>query len=390
MPNVRKLYAIRFFYNLIPAYVIERLFWEERGMTVEMVVYTEMIFAAAIVLLEVPTGMIADRWGRKRMLIVSAVMGCCEFSILLFATEFWHFAVVVLLAAVGSSASSGAEDALLYDSLLSGGKETLFEKIAGRLNAIDIVSTIVAALCGSLLAGRFGFSFNYWLSLLSMLVALALTLSLREPARSGNPDDETQPIPIRAYLSASIRFFRRHPSVRLVVLSGMIAGAAINFVDEFWQTYLDRIGIPVFYFGLFSAAIFLLRLPGNLLAYRLKARFGYRSLLAGATAAIAAGLVGLAFLKGWAGLAALFLACLASGVLEPLAAGYLQHRIDSSMRATIGSFQSLGENAALTLLGVGFGYFSSRLDIFGGFGFIGFAGLAFLLYFVYASRGMAE
>ena len=43
--NLHKLFALRFFSSLIPAYVIERLFWEERGMTIQMVVYTEIIYA---------------------------------------------------------------------------------------------------------------------------------------------------------------------------------------------------------------------------------------------------------------------------------------------------------------------------------------------------------
>jgi MFS family permease len=112
MMNVRKRYAIRFFHNLIPAYVIERLFWEQRGMTVPMVVYTEIIYAFTVVLLEVPSGIIADKWGRKKLIIVSAFLGCCEFLILIYAREFIHFALAVFLAGVGSAAGSGAENAL--------------------------------------------------------------------------------------------------------------------------------------------------------------------------------------------------------------------------------------------------------------------------------------
>jgi MFS family permease len=385
MPNVWKLFASRFFSNLIPAYVIERLYWEERGMTIQMVVYTEIIFAITIVLLEVPTGIIADKWGRKYMMILSALMGCCEFLILVFATEFWHFALVVFLAAIGSSASSGAENALLYESLLSAGKEQSFEKYLGRLNALDIVSIIIAALCGSLLASRFGYEFNYWISLVSMLAALIFTLTLAEPAVNSDREND-QPIPIRTYVTASVRFFKNNPGVRLVVLSGMVTGAAINFIDEFWQTYLDRLGIPVIYFGMFSAAIFLLRLPGNLLAYLLKGLFSYRSLLSGAIAVFAAGYIYVSLMKDYSGLAAMCLICLFAGMIEPLAAGYLHHRMDSSMRATIGSFQSLGENAALSVTGVGFGYFSAKMDIFGGFGFVAVVCWVFLIYFSFASK----
>ncbi|WP_256257485.1 MULTISPECIES: hypothetical protein [unclassified Paenibacillus] len=96
-------------------------------MTIQTVVYAEIIFALTIVAAEVPTGIAADKWGRKAMIVAASFLGCCEFLILLYAAEFWHFALVVFLAAIGSSASSGAEEALLYDSLLAEGRESEFE-----------------------------------------------------------------------------------------------------------------------------------------------------------------------------------------------------------------------------------------------------------------------
>jgi len=391
IPNVWLLFVARFFASLIPAYVIERLYWEERGMTVQMVVYTEIIYAAAIVLMELPSGIIADRWGRKRMLVLAACMGCAEFLLLVFATQFWHFALVVLLAAVGRSASSGTENALLYESLLAAGEASRFEQILGRLNALDLLSIIAAALSGSFLASRYGYTLNYWISLVSACAALLFTLGLREPAirSEGGDEDKPDPLPIRTYLTVSLRFFREHPGVRLAVLSGMIAGASINFIDEFWQTYLDRVGVPVAYFGLFSASIFLLRLPGNMLAYRLKERFHTGSLLSGIACVIAIGFVCLSVARGgYSGMAAIGLICLASGVIEPLVSGYLHHRADSAMRATIGSFQSLGEHAAVSLIGLGFGYLSASFDIFGGYGFIGVVCGVYLVYLAFASRAL--
>jgi MFS family permease len=384
MNNIRKLYAIRFFRSFIPAYVIERLFWEQRGMTIPMVVSTEIIFAVTIVLLEVPTGIIADKWSRKNMMVASVFLGCCEFLLLVFATKFWHFAVVVLLAGINHSASSGSENSLIYDSLLRSGKEQSFEKHLGRLNVFDFTSAILAALCGSFLASRFGLVLNYWISFASVLVSLFLSFMLAEPAVQSS-DDESEPIEIRAYMRASIRFFLVNPGVCLVVLSGMVTGTALGFVDEFWQLYANRLNIPIVYFGLLSAAFLFLRLPGNMLAHALKRRFRHRTLLLSATAVFAAGFFYVSVIKDYSGVAALFLICLFSGVVEPIASGYLHHRTESSMRATIDSFQSLGLNAVHIVTGLGFGYFSSRFDIFGGYGFIAVICSAFFVYFAVAS-----
>jgi MFS family permease len=387
MNNTWKLYAIRFFQSLIPAYVIERLFWEQRGMTIQMVVYTEIIYAVTIVLLEVPTGILADRWSRKKMIVFSAILGCFEFLILLYATEFWHFAVVVFLAGVSRSASSGSENALLYDSLLLQGKEKSFEKILGRLNAYDLTAAIIAALCGSFLASLFDLELNYWISFIGMLVALCVSFLLIEPAVKRVAEE---PAENKAYIKASVFFFRKNPGVSLVVLSGMVIGTALSFIWEFWQIYLVRLEIPVVYFGLFSAAFMLLSLPGNMLAHALKSRFSYRSLLLAATAVFAAGFFYVAFVHDYSSLVAIFLIFLFSGMIEPLTTGYLHHRIDSSMRATIDSFQSLGENAVLMLTGLGFGFFSSRLDIFGGYGFIACVCGVFFIYFALASKKIVE
>jgi len=380
MLNIRKLYVIQFFSSLIPAYVIERLFWEMRGMSVPMVVMTEIIYAVTIVLLEVPSGIVADKRGRKQMLILSAALGCLEFLLLVFATEFWHFALVVLLAAVAKSASSGAENALLYDSLRSEGKDALFEKCVGRMNAISIIATMIAALSGSLLADRYGLTFNYWLSLGSMIVATAATLLLKESERQ-DKDDEESAIPMKTYVAEAIRFFRSHPAVYAVMLTGMTIGAAITYVDEFWQLYLALLGIPTAAFGLFSAGLFLIRLPGSLLAYKLKDVMSMRAILLVVTVITGAGYAYLAYVPDGTGLVALFLICLTAGVIEPLASGYLHHRIDSSMRATMDSFQSLCLYGTLVIVGAGFGYVAARIGLLGGFGFLSVFVLVFGLRF---------
>ncbi len=387
MQNVWKLYAVRFFYSLIPAYVIERLFWEQRGMTIQMVVYTEIIYAITIVFLEIPTGIIADKWGRKKMVVLNAFLGCCGIFILVFSTKFWHFAVVAFLAGIGGSACSGAENALLYDSLLKSGKEQSFEKHLGRLKMYEFLAIILAALSGSLMANRFGFEFNYWVSFVGMFISLCISLVLVEPDIQSEID---MPIPIKEYIKASVNFFGKNPSICIVLLSGMVIGSALNFIDEFWQLYISRLGVPVIYFGLFLAALSFLRLPGNIIAYAIKNRFSYRVLLSAVVFVFTVGFLYLSVVKDYTSLGMIFLISIVSGIIEPIVTGYLHHRIDSSMRATIDSFQSLGSRAVLIVVGLGFGFFSSKFDIFGGYGFISFICGVFFVYFLASSKDIIQ
>ncbi|MFC4101398.1 MFS transporter [Paenibacillus xanthanilyticus] len=370
--NVRKLYLIRFFASLIPAYVIERLFWESRGMTIQMVTHTEIIFAATVVLLEVPTGILADRWGRKQMLLLSASLYAAELLILVYAHAFWHFALAIVLAGISRSAGSGAENALLYDGMLAAGRAEDFEKILGRLNALDLVAAILAALSGGLLAGKFELELHYWLSVASALTVIGLTATLAEVrVRAEDDDDEGSQRNPLDYLRASASFFKTHADVRSVVFTGMVIGSSISFLYEFWQIYLARLAVPVAYFGLFSAVIMLLGLPGNLLAHRLLLRYGARPPLLAATLLASAGFLFAAFVHHPCSLAAMLLTSLAAGIAEPIATGYLHRRIESSMRATIDSFQSLGLNAVLAASSFGFGLASAHFDVFGGYGFVG-------------------
>ena len=381
--NILKLYLIRFFFSLIPAYVIERLFWEQRGMTIQLVVYTEIIFAISVVFFELPTGILADKWGRKKLLVSGIILEGFMFLILVFATEFWHFAVAIFLAGLARSACSGSENAMLYDTLLQVGEEKTFEKHLGGLNVIDLTAIIIAAISGSLLASRYPFELNYWLSIISMIMSLCVAILLIEPKYKSESDES---ILMKDYLITSVEFFNKHSDVRIVLLSGMVIRVAVSFIDEFWQLYLNRLGIPVVYFGLFSAITMVVRLPGNLLAHVVGKRFGNKLILCTVSILFVVLFLWVSIMKNNTSLVAIILICFVSGIIEPITTGYLHHRIDSSMRATIDSFHSFGLNIILIIAGLGFGYFSNEYDVFGGYGFIACLCGVFLVYFFISSK----
>lgn len=389
--NVYKLYIIIFFHNLIPAYVIERLFWEQRGMTVLMVVLTEVIYAVTIVVFEIPTGIFADRFGRRPLLVFGGVLSALEFVILLFAFSFWTFALVVFLAGISNACTSGSLNALLYDSLLEAKRERAFEKILGRINSLDFIGALLAALSGSMLAKLYGFELNYIISAASMLIALIFTALLKEPPvvkLHEETQDEKQGF--KEYLISSVSFYKNNPRLVFVIIHAMAIGACINYLDEFWQLYLNRIGFSVIFFGVFSALISLARIPGNLIAEYLARHFKEETIILSVLGVTSAGFFITAVSPGMIGIGAIIVIFLSSGVVDPVITGYLHHQTSSEIRATVDSIQSLIKRAIMFAAGLGFGFISSRSSVISGFIFLGVVSLVFFLMFLRRIRGFEK
>lgn len=376
--NIWKLYAYWFFHNLVFAYVIERLFWQQRGITIQQVVYTEIIYAAVIVLIEVPTGSLADKWSRKNMMVLSAVFCICEFLILIFAHKFWHFAAAVFLAAISKALSSGTNNALLYDSLKLIGEEKNFEKILGRIRFFDYSAAMFAALIGSYVASKEGYVFNYWLSLISVFVALIISFSFVEP----NIKTSTEEKEFWTYIRTSFKFIKNQPSLKFVLLYGIITAACLTYVDEFWQLYIKEVNIPVVYFGIISgASLFIVSISG-VFAYKIKEKFSYKAIYSFLLMIFSGALLISSYMTSKIGLVFIFLMYAATGLIDPLISGYLHHRTDSETRATVESFQSLASRVVIIVVGLVFGSFSTKYSIFIGFRFLGFFALLYSVYYL--------
>lgn len=384
--NIIKLYAYWFFHNLIFAYVIERLFWESRGITVQQVVYTEIIYATVIVLLEVPTGVLADKWSRKAMMILSGVFSFLELLILIFASSFWHFAAAIFLAAIGRALSSGTSNAIIYDSLKLCGREKDFEKASGKNNFFDNLSSTLAALIGSFVAFKRGYITTYWMSLISMGIAFLISLTLVEP-RVKTSTEENKDF---SYMKEAYVFLKNQPSIKFVLAFGIISAACLTYMDEFWQLYFKEINVSVAYFGIISAVCSLFSSFSGILAYRLKRRFSYKVIFMSILGVFSIATIASSFITSWYGIIPLLSVFIVSGMVEPLVMGYLHHRTESHYRATVESFQSLVERLVIIAVGLLFGFFSTRFSLFWGFRFLGLLTAVYLIYFTAASDRYIE
>jgi len=375
--NIKKLYFSKVFHNLIFAYVIERLFWQSRGMTAMMVVYTEIVYAAVITIFEIPTGILADKLSKKKMLLIADVLSVLEFVILIYAYNFQSFALAVSVAGISTCLRSGTERALLYESLKANKNQSLFEKYLGRLNAFDFAAAFAAALLGSFFANRVGLEINYYLSAVSLIIAMIITSTLEDV-------NYEKPGRLKAnIIKKSIYTLKLKPILWLIVASFCFLSAVIVYADEFWQLYLDDLSISVLYFGLYSILASLLRMPGSLIAYKLLKHIKHLTFILWLLVLMILFLLFSFIFSGYAGIIFLLLAFMLDGLVEPVIMGFLHHNIPSEVRATMDSFLSLVMRFVNIPVGLGFGYFAAGISIQAAFGYLSAVLFAyFLIYLV--------
>ncbi|WP_425447014.1 MFS transporter [Dethiothermospora halolimnae] len=378
LSNIWKLYGYYFFHNLIFAYVIERLYWQQRGITIQQVVYTEIIYALVIVILEIPTGYLADKWSRKSMLVLAGILTFLDFFILIYADSFFDFALAVFIAGIQSALSSGTTNALLYDSLKTCNEQDKFEKVLGRLNFFDYGAATIGALVGSFVASRVSYVSTYWMSLVSVTISFLFAISLIEPKIKTKEDDDEKNI---NYIKEAYIFLKGNASIRFVLLLGIVMSSVTIYVDEFFSIYLKEISIPVILFGVISGANSLIISVSSIFAYKIKERFSYKSIFSGLITLFTISLILLSIIKVSYGVIALFIFYFSSAMIEPLVSGYLHHRTKSSYRATVESFQSLVMRVSTIGVGLLFGVVSTGYSIFIGFRALGILSFIYLVYY---------
>jgi MFS family permease len=131
---------------------------------------------------EVPSGALADRFGRRRSLIASSLFQALGYVLWIVLPGFAAFAAGFVLWGIGGALASGAFEALLYDGLAEVGAEEHYARVNAPVNAIGLLSQIPSAVAATFLFTAGGYELVGWISIGVCLAASLLATRLPEPA----------------------------------------------------------------------------------------------------------------------------------------------------------------------------------------------------------------
>jgi MFS family permease len=329
---------------------INTLFLLDAGLSNLEAFAANAFFTAGMVLFEVPTGVVADSWGRR----VSFLLGTVTLSVTTylyyllwqFSAPFWTWAVVSVLLGLGFTFFSGAVEAWLVDALQFSGYEGGMEKVFGRGQMVWGIAMLTGSVAGGVIAQATNLGVPFLLRVGVLLAMFAVAFWLLHDV-GFRPERSTHPLrATRAVLSASIENGLKNPPVRYVMLAAPFSASVEIYVFYALQPYLlELFGDPRAYSiaGVAAAIVAGSQVAGGWMAPWVRSLVGRRTtvlILGSAASALTLVVIGLTHVF-WVALVLLVLWALVSSAYRPVRQAYLNDMIESKQRATVLSFDSL-------------------------------------------------
>lgn len=358
--NIRTIYVLGFFQAFMVVIPVFVPLLQGFGLSMSQVLQTQAVFALTIAVFEVPSGYIADLWGRRNAILVGSALNAIGFLSLLQADSFMDFVIYEAILGVGFSLISGADLALLYDTevyLEKQGKPggAGAGKSLSRLIAIEAAASGFAGITASVLLLTWSMDAVVWIQAVTGLAPFILGFALVEVPQTVTEVSHRQ----NAQRVLQLLFLGR-PVVLWSAAAITVFGLLAVYVFWTYQKYWEIQGIPVDLYGYIWAAFALVVSLAARYAGALEQRIGTRAVIILVGALPLIGLAGMILGSGWLGVAFGFSLQIARGLSMSLFYEGLNRRVPGDFRATINSLVSMGVRVVFIVTGPVLGFLLDR------------------------------
>jgi MFS family permease len=380
--NVRLFIAFRVFFNARFYYPVFTILFLDFGLTLEQFALLNAAWAAAIVLLEVPSGALADTFGRRNLLVVTGVLMVVEIALLCFVPLgnagllFAVFLVNRVLSGAAEAAASGADEAIAYDSLKIEGDARDWPRVLekqmrvqsmGYIGAMSIGAAVYDPVWMQHIVNALGFKihltqdvtlrFPLYLTLIFAVITLLTTLRMQEQLLPDSACDAAGHCSKSIFQAVKLTlqaggWILRTPFALVIILAGLMFDNCIRMVITLCSQYYRLISLPEASFGLISSGLAVLGLVLPRLAHKMVSRHSPVFNWGCMTVLTIFGLIGMTFFIPIIGLLPVALLSAVMYLGRFFLSHYLNRITASHQRATVLSFKGLSFNMAYGLIGI--------------------------------------
>ncbi|MFZ2025474.1 MAG: MFS transporter [Microgenomates group bacterium] len=249
--NIKLLAIFNFFtdFNFYSAILILYFAKVTGSYTLAMSLFSVTMFSSA--LFEVPTGILSDKIGRRKTVILGAVAAVGSVVCYAIGGNYAFLAVGALFEGISRAFYSGNNDALLHDSLRDLKKTEFYDHYLGKVSAMFQAALTIGTVVGGVIA-YFSFAWVMWLSVIPQIICLFVAFSITEPTKHKNKTTN-----IYAHLFNSIHHIMQNKKLRLLSIYQII-GFGVGessfqfksaFVATLWPTWAIGISKAISFAG---------------------------------------------------------------------------------------------------------------------------------------------
>lgn len=252
--NIRVLFWAELFGSVRFLQPVLALFYFARGLDEALIIWVMLFWSAGVLIGEVPTGMFADRYGAKRSFFVGSILSVISHGMLIWAFDPWMFFASSILSGFAVTFFSGADEALIYESLKESNEEKLMDKAMGIIQSARFIVTIIVVILGAILAKDLTtdqFNLLIILGVGFQAIQIILLIFVKNPKNQGNYRDN----PFNQ-VKEGVSVIKKSPHVLWMFLNitlVFIPTAAI--FDKFSDKLLADAGLPIYLIGFVFAVL---------------------------------------------------------------------------------------------------------------------------------------
>lgn len=358
--NIKLLNIYTIFLNLVFILpIIIPFYRDELELTFHDFLIGESVFAVVVILWDVPAGYLADQWGRKKTLILGATLLAASYGLLLSAVGFWTALLAQGAIGVGVATMSGANSALLYDTLLSVGREAEYRKREGLRFALQLYSCSLASIIGGYL-----YTINHHLPIAVeiglMSCGVVTACLLVEPERHRKVTDHH---PIKDIRDTLIYVLHGHREIAGIVLLMTIVFSTTKICMWGIQAYGEALHLPETYNGWIISAVMLCGAVSGHFGHKILPNPRGQKVLQALVAMLVVILLVAGLSMSFVGIIALGLEAFVYGFGMPRTQEAINNLVESHRRATVLSTANLAMSLGFIPLSQMVGFVSDKTDI---------------------------
>lgn len=274
--NLKKLYLFSFILGIHTVRgVFIPYFTDWGGLTFFEIMILQSVFTGAIFLLEIPSGAIADRIGRKTAISLSALSVAIAAIFYSTIPAFFMFAIAEVIWGFGMALLSGSDEAFVFNTLRYLGREKELPKVMGRNQTMRLIALTVSAPLGSIIAEYISLQFTMTCLSFIYFGGFLISLTFKEPKLENEVKSERY----LSILKDGFKQFRKVKVLRILCFDRLFIGVLIYSLFWTYQVYFEELSIPIILFGFLTSgmniiqAIFMNVLPHLEKSIKSKLRF---------------------------------------------------------------------------------------------------------------------